>query len=174
MNWHDLSYLQRGSPRQQQAYRYLTGSRLFEQLGAYDPVLVGTVPLRIDTVQSDLDVLCYLRDESAFMAQLASAFSGKNGFELYRKPLGGIPSVIARFQEAGEKIEIVGQPVPVREQRAYRHMVVEHEILQEKGEAFRREVIRLKEMGVKTEPAFARLLGLDGDPYEQLLRFPGD
>ncbi len=33
----------------------------------------------------------------------------------------------------------------------------------------REEVIRLKENGLKTEPAFAQVLNINGDPYEGLI-----
>lgn len=49
-------------------------------------------------------------------------------------------------------------------------MLIEHQILLEKGESFRQEIISLKKQGIKTEPAFAQLLGLSGDPYEAILR----
>lgn len=50
-------------------------------------------------------------------------------------------------------------------------MIIEHKILIEKGEDFRLQVIQLKEQGYKTEPAFAHLLDLSGDPYDELLKF---
>jgi hypothetical protein len=49
-------------------------------------------------------------------------------------------------------------------------MIIEHRVLIEKGEKFRQEIIKLKRQGLKTEPAFAKLLGLDGNPYEALLK----
>ena len=36
---------------------------------------------------------------------------------------------------------------------------------------FRRQIIDLKKQGLKTEPAFAKLLALTGDPYVELLSF---
>lgn len=54
-------------------------------------------------------------------------------------------------------------------ENAYRHMVVEHYILQHCREDFRKRIIGLKESGIKTEPAFAHLLGLGPDPYVALL-----
>ncbi len=55
------------------------------------------------------------------------------------------------------------------QQNAYKHMVVEDRILKRLGPVFRDNVRKLKSSGVKTEPAFARLLGLEGDPYQRLL-----
>jgi hypothetical protein len=43
--------------------------------------------------------------------------------------------------------------------------------LAQHGERFKNEVIKLKKQGIKTEPAFASLLGLPGDPYGALLKF---
>ncbi|HRF37192.1 MAG TPA: DUF4269 domain-containing protein, partial [Saprospiraceae bacterium] len=57
-----------------------------------------------------------------------------------------------------------------RLQNAYRHLLIEARLLEERGPEFRQQIIELKQQGVKTEPAFARLLGLEGDAYEALLR----
>lgn len=50
------------------------------------------------------------------------------------------------------------------------HMLIENEILIEKGIKFRKIIIDLKSNGIKTEPAFANLLGLTGNPYLELLK----
>ena len=44
-------------------------------------------------------------------------------------------------------------------------------ILEKEGEEFRKQIINLKEKGWKTEPAFAKLLGLKEDPYLELLNY---
>jgi len=67
-------------------------------------------------------------------------------------------------------IEIFAQNKPTIEQNAYRHMIAEYKILQEKGEEFKEKIIDLKKKGIKTEPAFGMLLGLE-NPYEDLLKF---
>jgi hypothetical protein len=66
-------------------------------------------------------------------------------------------------------IEIFGQNKPTIEQNAYRHMIAEYKILQEKGEDFKQKIIELKQKGIKTEPVFGMLLGLN-NPYEDLLK----
>ncbi len=50
-------------------------------------------------------------------------------------------------------------------------MIKEYEILEKEGEEFRKQIINLKEKGWKTEPAFAKLLGLKEDPYLELLNY---
>ena len=69
------------------------------------------------------------------------------------------------------EIEIFGQNVPTELQNGYKHMIIEDKILQSRDENFRLEIIKLKQNGYKTEPAFAFLLGLNGDPYAELLKY---
>jgi hypothetical protein len=66
--------------------------------------------------------------------------------------------------------EVFGQNIPTENQNAYRHMTIENRILKEKGSKFKQRVKELKSNGMKTEPTFAKLLGLDGNPYVELLK----
>jgi hypothetical protein len=68
-------------------------------------------------------------------------------------------------------LEIFAQNVPTQEQNAFRHMLAEARLLNIFGEELRTEVRLLKARGIKTEPAFAKVLGIDGDPYTELLKF---
>ena len=97
------------------------------------------------------------------------------------------PYVIASFQTtSGDTttwtVEIFGQAVPVGRQNAYRHMLIEYRLLQRFGTALQRRMRALKLTGVKTEPAFCQVLGLDRggddagttfDPYQALLELEG-
>ena len=69
------------------------------------------------------------------------------------------------------EMEIFEQNVPTQNQNGYKHMLIEHQILKTKGENFRLEIIKLKQEGYKTEPAFGLLLGLKDDPYLELLEY---
>jgi hypothetical protein len=48
-------------------------------------------------------------------------------------------------------------------------MIVEARLLAIFGPDFQSGIVALKERGIKTEPAFALALGLDGDPYRAVL-----
>ncbi len=50
-------------------------------------------------------------------------------------------------------------------------MIVESRLLTLYGNDFKNKVIKLKKEGMKTEPAFASLLNLKGNPYKELLLF---
>jgi hypothetical protein len=166
-----LDYLRRGTPRQQAVYALLSGPSIFPPLHAYAPVLAGTIPINIDLPSSDLDILCCFDDSASFYNTVQKAFTGFKGFTIRRMTLHGEDTVVANFTVAGFSIEIFGQHVPVIQQAGYRHMVIEHLVLQERGEAFRQHILSLKQEGYKTEPAFARLLNLKGDPYHALLNY---
>ncbi|KUG08498.1 DUF4269 domain-containing protein [Solirubrum puertoriconensis] len=175
MNWHDHRYLATGSPRQQQAYAVLLQLGVWHTLRAYSPVLAGTIPLGIDTPTSDLDVICEVPDneQPRFAALLHRAYAHLAGYSLRHKSVRGQSSVVCGFEFGGFAVEVFGQGRPVRQQYAYRHLIVEHALLQAGGAAWLEAVRALKLQGLKTEPAFAQLLQLPGDPYEALLTLEG-
>ncbi len=170
IDFSNIGYLENGSESQKNAFRVLTESRVLETLAGFDPILVGTFPIGIDIASSDLDVACHFTDKSDFISALAE-FSDFEGFGIREFEMNGLETVVCGFWFSGLEFEVFGQPIPVRTQMGYRHMFVEHRLLLERGEVFRSEIIRLKESGLKTEPAFAVLLGISGDVYLGLLDF---
>jgi hypothetical protein len=166
--WQDITYLSHGNERQRRAYRTLERLRVLDILRDYTPVLVGTLPIAIDVAESDLDIVCEVHDLDAFEALVRGAFGCWEGFRLKRKQINDLPVLVANLN-AGMPVEIFGQPRPVVEQNAYRHMVVEARLLAIGGETARQEIQRLKRAGLKTEPAFAHYFDIPGDPFEALL-----
>lgn len=167
----NIDYLKAGNHRQQKAYAELTEISIFENLKGYQPILTGTIPLGIDIPESDLDIICQCSDHLQFAKTLNTLYSNKIGYQIRTSNSYDLESTIVTFQSGDFEIEIFGQDRPTEHQNAYRHMLVEHKILNSKNNKFRAEIIRLKTEGLKTEPAFARLLGLEGNPYEELLKF---
>ncbi|UYZ59671.1 DUF4269 domain-containing protein [Hymenobacter latericus] len=175
MNWHDLRYLATGNPRQQQAHAVVRQLGLWQLLAAYGPVMAGTVPLGLDTPASDLDIICEVPQpgQPQFVALLQQTYAHHHHYRLKHKLVRGVPSVVCGFWYGGFAVEVFGQGLPVRQQHAYRHLVIEHAVLQAGGPAWHAAVHHLKQQGLKTEPAFAHLLQLPGDPYEALLTLEG-
>jgi hypothetical protein len=165
----DPERLVRGTPRQRAAAAALERAGVFRRLAAHDPVLAGTIPIRVDVETSDLDVLCRADEPDAFGARLSRLFGDEPGFSLRRLRRDGLPTVIARFRSGAFPVELFGQPLAPRRQTAYRHMVAEARLLDAADPGARRTVRRLKRRGLATEPAFARCFRLEGDPYEVLL-----
>lgn len=66
-------------------------------------------------------------------------------------------------------IEFFGQNKPTTEQNGYLHMIIEDRMLSLYGKKFKEQIIQLKSTGMKTEPAFAKILRLEGDPYLRIL-----
>lgn len=164
-----IEYLKTGNTRQRQAYRVLSDIGIFEKLSAFSPLLTGTIPIEIDVPSSDLDIICECENHMAFAGILEQEFGNEDQFKLKTSHWGGLPTIVASFEVGEFEIEVFGQPVPTQEQNAFRHMMIEYYLLQKRGPDFKAEIIELKRKGMKTEPAFAQLLGLPGNPYEALL-----
>lgn len=165
----NIDYLKSGNERQRLAYKAILETRICSELVCYTPVLCGTIPIELDLDQSDLDIIMEVRDFQAFrgaVTMLCGAFQGFHVEELF---VQNLPTMVVNFSYAGFLFELFGQPLPVQQQNAYRHMRVEHALLM-KDPKIKEEVIRLKRQGIKTEPAFAQILQLHGDPYAELIR----
>ncbi|WMJ71639.1 GNAT family N-acetyltransferase [Cytophagaceae bacterium ABcell3] len=171
IDFKNIDYLKSGNKRQRDAYFVLQELGVFDCLKKYSPILTGTIPLGIGLPDSDLDISCECKDHIAFTKDLAEAFDQYPDFKIWTNTHYGIKSTIASFSYEGQAIEIFGQNVPTDKQNSFRHMLIERRILQEKGTEFKNQIVELKKQGVKTEPAFAQLLGLEGDPYLELLKY---
>lgn len=171
IDFKDTEYLKRGNPRQKGVYRIISELGILSVLREYRPVVAGTIPLDIDVETSDIDVLCHVTEFDPFERILEKSFARCDKFQLKKSNRKDAGRVTAGFFHGGEKVQIFGQPVPVEKQNGYMHMVVEYRILGLTAESFRAEIRRLKEEGVKTEPAFAALLEIDENPYDALLHY---
>lgn len=165
-----IAYLQKGSAVHQQAFRVLQDYQIMEKLGKFQPLLIGTVPIDIAVENSDLDIACTTLDLKGFKEEVSKQFGGFLGFTIKDTFIREEIAVVVNFTISAFQIELFCQTIPVKQQYGYRHMIKEYAILKERGEAFRQQIIRLKAQGIKTEPAFAQLLNISGDPYEGLLQ----
>lgn len=168
-NFLDIEYLELGSNKQKNILNVITDLNIFEDLSDYTPVLTGTFPIDIDVHDSDLDIACEVDDFNNF-ADLCKTLYGKlDEFKISYSFRHGHQYVTVNFEYKGYIFEIFGEDKPVILQNSYKHMVIEDRILKILGPSFKKEVIDLKARGLKTEPAFGKLLELD-KPYDDLLK----
>ena len=171
MDFLNTDYLKNGTDRQQRAFNSLAQHNVMTLLQAFQPILAGTIPINIDIESSDLDIICCWENQAEFVNHLLLHFGSKQNFLLTQTVINLHHTILANFELDNFHIEIFGQNIPTIQQSAYRHMLIEYEILQLNGETFRQQIIALKKQCIKTEPAFAMLLGLSGNPYEVLLHY---
>ncbi|REK61933.1 MAG: DUF4269 domain-containing protein [Cohnella sp.] len=165
----NIDYLSRGTQTQVQVYGILKRLRLMDLLKEYNPILVGTVPLDLDVPGSDLDIICEVREFDPFERLITRSFGKEEEFLFTRRRVQEIERIKANFNYKGWPIEIFGQAIATIEQNGFKHMVIEARLIELFGIRFKDTIKKLKAEGIKTEPAFAQVLRLEGDPYEKLL-----
>lgn len=154
---------------QRDAFHVIQQLNIFHDFASYTPLLCGTIPLAIDVEGSDLDIIMEVHNFERYNDEVQSRYGELKRFTLNKLTVQEIPTVICNFTFGDMDFEIFAQPIPVVKQNAYRHMIIEHHLLMTHPH-IRDEIIHLKKQGLKTEPAFAKVLGLAGDPYEELLK----
>ncbi len=165
-DWGNISYLKFGNERQVKAYHCLNRLKVIDILSDYNAVLVGTIPIEIDINSSDLDIICEVYDFKKFEELLVFSFEKHKKFKItYEKN----NVLVCNFIADDFEIEIYATDLPVCKQNAYRHMLIEDRLLKFYGLQFKNKIIALKKQGLKTEPAFAKLLHLNGNGYYELL-----
>ena len=141
---------------------------LLQLLAQYEPMVIGTPPIGIDVSSSDIDIACTAEDLKQFKRDAQRLFSQQAAFVVNDLHWLQTPAVKASFFIHGWDIELFCQSLPIKEQWGVRHFLIEQRIL-ELAPHLRDPVVSLRHAGLKTEPAFARLLALEGDPYEAML-----
>lgn len=167
-DWREIDYLLTGTARQRAAHRELRALDLMSLLSEFDPALVSTVCIGLDTADSDLDVICELTDGELMTKRLAEN-SGNRSLVVRNAAGPDALATVATFDGDAFAIEVYAEPLPVERQRAYRHLAQSARVVDAGGESARAAIVALRESGLKTEPAVAAYLGLDGDPYLALL-----
>ncbi|MBE7635300.1 DUF4269 domain-containing protein [Sneathiella sp. P13V-1] len=139
-----------------------------EKLSQYQPVIIGTPPLGIQIETSDIDIACSSINLEDFERATVKIFGDFNGFSTRTRFVQHRPTVIVNFKHMGWEIEIFCQTIPTIDQWGVRHYFVEKRLL-DLAPDLASQIRALKQQGLKTEPAFAKTLGLTGDPYEVIL-----
>ncbi|ANB54944.1 diadenosine tetraphosphate hydrolase [Aeromonas veronii] len=182
-NWRRLDYLAHGNPRQRSAHALLTAG-VWDELATQcsDLALVSTLAIGLDRPGSDLDILCQHPDPAEFAATLEAqgwqASAKDENIWLLERTFSCLDQSCADTgsdtSEASWPLELYVTPAPIETLNGWRHLTLMAALLERFGDAFYREVLRLRlEEGLKGEAAMCRLLGLAGDPYEALLTLEG-
>lgn len=138
-----------------------------QALAAFDARVIGTPPLGLDMPTSDIDLICHARDSEAFSRAVRRMFGREENFTLERLDAPLRP-VVVNFRRSGWPIEIYAIDQPASEQPGWLHFDVERRLLRLGDETFTHAVRQLRLEGLKTEPAFAAALRLEGDPFQAL------
>ena len=148
----------------------LLEARLFLRLRDFDPRWVGSIPLDIHGPDADIDIACTAGNSLAdFKAHLETELA-EYAPRVTENTHAGEPSIIARLSLDGLPVEIFGRARPVEAHESYVHWLAEDRILRLAEDRLRTDIRDLKLSGLKTEPAFAKALGLGGDPYVEVLK----
>lgn len=90
----NIEYLSQGNQRQRKAYEILTETSIFEVLGEYNPILVGTIPIVIDIPSSDLDIICEVHDFEEFEQLLVQCFQEMSMFYISKRTVQDVPRIV--------------------------------------------------------------------------------
>ena len=141
---------------------------VLKALRAYDPRVAGTPPLGVETEKSDIDILCHAPDPNAFLTDIQNAYGTMSDVRIWQWISKGRP-IIVTFHAHGWDFEIFASPQPVALQNGWRHFDIERRLLAIGGQGLKEAIKRLRQQGMKTEPAFWSALKQSGDPYTGLL-----
>ncbi|MCP4912797.1 MAG: DUF4269 domain-containing protein [Oligoflexia bacterium] len=147
---------------------FLNESQILSQLKEYSPTISGTLPLNIQTPQSDLDILFQTNDLESFEKKAHVLFQSYEGYQLTHSEHQGLRSSVINFNYQSLPVELFAQEKVVFKQQANQHYLIEARLLKLLGNDFIEKVKELKLQGMKTEPAFGEVLGLK-EAYSELL-----
>ena len=170
LKFHHLSLESVINTEKSKAFSALHSSAILKDFKKYRPLVAGTIPLGVEVADSDLDILMTSENLHELRDQLTLSYSGEENFSNSIKAFSGADTLLCNFTHQGTDFEIFAQSCESVQQTAYAHFQIEERLLKIKGPNFRQQILKLRQEGSKTEPAFATALGIDADPYLTLLK----
>tara|TARA_R110000868_G_scaffold20678_5_gene87143 strand:+ start:9501 stop:10454 length:954 start_codon:yes stop_codon:yes gene_type:complete len=159
-HYHSLAHII-NIEKNDRASSFLQHSQILSKLSHFKPLISGTIPLGIDTPNSDLDILFETADFDLFKAEVLKLFKDASFSQDQQH-------ILAKTSHQGLEVELYASALSPLQQNAHRHLRIEGRLLKLLGQSFKDKVMALKVQGIKTEPAFGQLLGLE-QPYQELL-----
>lgn len=153
----------------QPVFSALKNSNILKDLKPFSPLVAGTFPLNLNITGSDVDILVSGNDLDSVKIILQGKFGTFSNFKYTEMRVQGKPTLLSSFSYQGIEFEIFAQELSSVKQRGYLHFLIEERLLKIGGDVFAEKVREVRKQGLKTEPAFVKVLGLTGDPYEELL-----
>lgn len=147
----------------------LKTTNVLNLLASFSPLIAGTFPLSVNIDSSDIDILISAKNLTFMKDVLIENFKKYSDFKCKEVLVQNEPSIIVTFSYKNINFEIFGQCTPSVRQKAYRHFLIEERLLKIGGDSFKEKVLSARKQGMKTEPAFAKVLNLKGDSYDLLL-----
>ena len=162
IDFKNITYLKVGNSKQREIYRLISEHKLLDILKEYNPIVVGTFPINIHIDTSDVDIVLQTNNFDKLGCLLHEKFSS---FQNFKIEFLDNSILVCNFTIEKVPFELYAKNQKTELQNGYLHMIKEYEILKSKDDNFAEEIRNLKQMGIKTEPAFCQLLGIKGDPY---------
>lgn len=161
-----------------EVFKMLQSSNIFEKLKDYSPIIAGTFPLGIHNNHSDMDILLQASSLKDFQSIVKQLFLIEEEFKEEFKEefvhINGLDTYIINFLLDGIPIELFIQDKDPVTQVAYRHFLIEEQLLNVGGSRLKERIHFYRNRGMKTEPAFAKALNMTNkDSFNGLLELEG-
>lgn len=138
---------------------------ILTRLKKYRPLIAGSFPLGLQNDDSDVDILLQAQDLKKLEVELRQYYGNMLGYLAQFEQVDGLSTLVVHFQYQNRGFEFFAQNCEPVRQRAYLHFLVEERLLKWGGANFKKQVLEKRRQGLKTEPAFAEVLGISEDPY---------
>jgi predicted metalloenzyme YecM len=154
--------------------QWLNETNILKLLKPWDVLLSGSIPIGVDIIGSDLDLLLradHIEIASKTISELLIEHNiVKNIIWTPSHSVHGL-SMTANLTAGHINVELFLCSENPLDQNGHRHLLSEYKLLVEHGEQLRNQVKKWKHLGLSTEESFAKALSMDGDPY-MALRHP--
>ena len=105
----NIKYLKQGNEDQREAYKIVEDLNHESYLKDYKPTLVGTIPIEINTKDSDLDILCEIDNFENFDRAIKNKYSHLDKFMQSKGEYQNRESLVYNLKYQNKSVEIFAQ-----------------------------------------------------------------